>query len=229
MPTAARSDHHSTATSQPFPNPAYLLWIFTIASVCGYCLEKLFTLLTAGCTYSSKGLLYGPFSQVYGCGAVVLTFLVIPLRRLRPGQAAVLGGILSGVLEALISWLQELFFGSISWHYSSWTLPLWGGRTSLIYMVFWGFLSILFLYHIEPWIHRLILRLGLCSQRRLTLALALFLGVNIALTALAVQRWHARQNGITPQNGIEFWIDQSYPDGFMRATYPGMRFAAGEE
>ncbi len=229
MSTAVRHGHHSTGIGQSFPHPAYLLWVFTIASVCGYCLEKLFTLLTAGCTYSSKGLLYGPFSQVYGCGAVALTFLVIPLRRLKPGHAAVLGGILSGALEALISWLQELFFGSISWQYSGWTLPLWGGRTSLLYMAFWGILSVLFLYIIEPWIHRLILRLGLCSQRILTLALALFLGINIVLTALAVQRWHARQQGITPQNGIEIWIDQNYPDGFMRATYPGMRFAVEKD
>ncbi|MDI9469406.1 MAG: putative ABC transporter permease [Bacillota bacterium] len=229
MTTATRSEHAHSAASLPQQNAAYLLWVFTIASVIGYCLEKLFTLLTLGCTYSSKGLLYGPFSQVYGCGAVALTLLHTPLRRLKPGHAALLSGILSGVLEALISWLQEFFFGSVSWHYSGWVLPLWGGRTSLLFMIFWGILSVLFLYCIEPRICSLIVRLDLCSRRVLTLTLALFLGVNIALSALAVQRWHARQNGITPRNGIESWIDQRYPDRFMRLTYPGMRFPLLDE
>ena len=56
---------------------AKIFWVFIIGSVIGYLLEMLVGLVQNGHFVSKQGLIYGPFSQVYGVGLVVY-YLVIP-------------------------------------------------------------------------------------------------------------------------------------------------------
>lgn len=53
-----------------------LFWIFIIGSVIGYIVETIFIYLTTGIWMNRSSLLYGPFSVVWGLGAVVLTLVL---------------------------------------------------------------------------------------------------------------------------------------------------------
>ena len=50
-----------------------LVWVFIIGCVLGFVIEEAWCLLTKHVWESRKGLIYGPFSQVYGFGAVLMT------------------------------------------------------------------------------------------------------------------------------------------------------------
>ena len=73
-----------------------------------------------------QGLIYGPFIQVYGMGALAFYFLVKTEQD--PKKLFFKGMIMGGVLEYLCSFFQEIFFGSVSWDYSNLFLNL-NGRT----------------------------------------------------------------------------------------------------
>ena len=48
-----------------------IFWIFMIGSIIGYLVEMAVALVQKGCFESRQGLLYGPFTPVYGAGAVL--------------------------------------------------------------------------------------------------------------------------------------------------------------
>lgn len=49
-----------------------LFWVFFISSVICYIVETIFCFVTQGYSGSLQGLIYGPFSQIYGFGAVII-------------------------------------------------------------------------------------------------------------------------------------------------------------
>lgn len=53
-----------------------IIWIFTIGSILGYCVEMIWCYVRNGYFESRKGLIYGPISPVYGIGGVALTLLL---------------------------------------------------------------------------------------------------------------------------------------------------------
>ncbi len=201
-----------------------LFWLFTVSSVFGYVVEKLFAFVVYGSLESRQGVLYGPFCQVYGIGAIILTLTILPFSKDKNSMVFLFGGIIGGLSEALMSWGQEIIFGSVSWHYDAASFGILGGRTSLTYMLFWGVLSVLYIRLIYPWINNLIDHLHLKSNRFLTIPLALFLAVNLSLSSLAVIRWSERQHHKAPSSSVGIWLDKQYPDTLMQEIYPNMHF-----
>lgn len=47
-------------------NFSKLIWIFTVSSVAGFIVENIFAFIKYGSLQGRQGMLYGPFSQVYG-------------------------------------------------------------------------------------------------------------------------------------------------------------------
>ena len=53
-----------------------LFWIFLVGCVIGCLVEMLWCYLNEGFFESRQGLIYGPFSPVYGLGAVLFTLVM---------------------------------------------------------------------------------------------------------------------------------------------------------
>ena len=58
-----------------------LFWVFVICSVAGLVLEEAYHLVVFREAESRAGLLFGPFSPIYGVGGVCMFCLARPLRR----------------------------------------------------------------------------------------------------------------------------------------------------
>ena len=109
-----------------------IFWIFIIGSVFGFFAEMLYTLVYSRTLQIRQGLIYGPFIQVYGVGAIAYYILVSKVKT--PKEVFIYGTVMGGVLEYLFSFFQEIFFGTISWDYSKFFLNL-NGRICLLYCV----------------------------------------------------------------------------------------------
>ena len=201
-----------------------LIWIFTVSSVAGYIVERIYAFVYHGTLESRQGLLYGPFSPVYGIGAVILTLTILPIMKEKNYQIFISGGIIGGLLEASLSYLQEMIFGSVSWDYSGKPFALFGGRTSLRYMIFWGILSIVYIRRIYPWVKEIVDKLLRKSKRIVTVTWTILLSINVILSASAVYRWSQRVDGVPPSNAVESWLDNTYPNKTMEEVYANMTF-----
>lgn len=201
-----------------------LLWVFVVACVLGFLIETVFALVNRGVLESRTGMVYGPFNQVYGLGAVLMVILLYPLAKKSDRWLFVGSALLGGVYEFACSWVQELVFGTTSWDYSGNATSI-GGRTSLTLMLWWGVLGVVFIRGIYPWLSGLIERIPRRPGLMLTWVIALFLAADLAMSAAAVGRWVERQEAQPPQNTLDSFLDRRFPDETMELIYPSMEKA----
>lgn len=193
-----------------------IFWVFVIGSIFGFFAEMMYALVYTRTLEIRQGLIYGPFIQVYGMGAVAYYILVSKIQN--PKQLFFAGMLMGGALEYLCSFFQEIFFGTISWDYSNLFMNL-NGRTSILYCFYWGIIAILFLKLINPWflkIEKLIYRKGI---RIFTFFFAIFMIWDVSISCMAADRQQKRHENIQPQNSIDEFLDKTYSDEFLDKIY----------
>ena len=193
-----------------------LFCVFVIGSIIGYLLEMIVGLVQNGHFVSKQGLIYGPFSQVYGIGLVIY-YLLIPNNK-KNIEIFLISMFLGGIVEYIFSYLQETFFGTISWDYSNLLFNI-NGRTSLLHCIYWGIGGILFLKYIRPQIEKIDLLYPKMWFKVLIIFLAIFLLFDIIISSLACKRQEERKEGIEPKNNIEIFLDKTYTDEVLNEIY----------
>ena len=199
-----------------------LVLLFTVGSIFGVVIETVYVYLVAGRLESRRGMVYGPFNQVYGFGAVLLTILLAPLAGDSKLVLFLGSAVLGGLFEALCSFFQEKAYGTVSWEYSGQRLSLLGGRTSVTYMLFWGFLGSVYIKAIQPWLFGLFCKIPVAIKVPLGLALTAFFICNLWLSNASVRRWTLRLKGTPVSDDLDLWLDENFPDNRMRKLYPSM-------
>ena len=200
-----------------------LVWIFFIASFVGFVVETLWCIVTRHTIESRQGLIYGPFSQIYGLGAV---FMTVTLRRFatKNDRWIFLGGmVIGGVFEYICSVFQEKLFGSISWNYESQRLSL-DGRTSLLYMFFWGTLCVVFIKNIYPKLSSFVEKIPNKQGVVFSWIIIMFMVFDVFISSVAVHRWSKRITGVPAENSFQEFLDSHYNDEYMENIYPNMMF-----
>ena len=201
-----------------------LVWLFFLAALIGDLVETLFCRATAGVWMSRSSLVWGPFSIVWGFGAVLLTVLLYRYRDRRDGYLFLMGTLAGGAYEYMCSVASEIAFGSVFWDYSHLPFNL-GGRINLLYCFFWGIATVVWIKYCYPLLSRLIERLPLRLGKVLTWLIVLFMVVNMALSALALGRFAQRQSDPAPaQDTLGQFLDERFPDGRMERIYPNIQF-----
>ena len=193
-----------------------IFWIFVIGSVFGFVAEMLYATVYTRALVIRQGLIYGPFVQVYGMGAVAYYLLISKVKD--PKDAFFSGMIMGGIIEYLCSFFQEIFFGTISWDYSQMFLNL-NGRTSLLYCVYWGIIGVAFLKIIYPWLEKIEPLIYKKSVRIFTVFFMLFMTFDIAISCMAADRQQKRHQNIPPQNVVDEFLDSNYPDELLDKIY----------
>ena len=201
-----------------------LVWLFFLAALIGDLVETLFCRATAGVWMSRSSLVWGPFSIVWGFGAVLLTVLLYRYRDRRDGYLFLMGTLAGGAYEYMCSVASEIAFGSVFWDYSHLPFNL-GGRINLLYCFFWGIATVVWIKYCYPLLSRWIEKLPLRPGKILTWIMAIFMVVNMAVSALALGRFAQRQSDPAPaQDALGQFLDERFPDGRMERIYPNIQF-----
>lgn len=201
----------------------HLVWTFFIGCLIGYFMEISLNMLTTGTFASRQGMIYGPFNQVYGFGAVVLLLALKPLASLKEGWIFIISGLVGGFFEAFCSWFQETAFGYLSWEYSNQPLPFLGGRTSFRLMIAWGILGVVLIRVIFPKIEHLINTIQPRVRLFTAWAILIFMIGDMGISYAAVWRYSQRQKQIPATNLVEKFLDSTYPDKLIEGVYPNMK------
>ena len=205
-----------------------LFWIFLIAAFLGCVIEMLFMFLTRGELQNRSGVIYGPFSLVWGLGAALFTVLFQRLSQAR-GIWIFLGGTLTGaVYEYACSWLQEMLFGACFWDYSHLPLNI-NGRVNLVFSMFWGVAALVWVKDLYPMLCRWIGRIPNTMGRPLTLVLTVLMVLNVALSAAALSRMNERQLGVPAQGMVSRYLDWRYPDEVLKRIFTNLTYIGTDE
>ena len=205
-----------------------LFFIFMIGCVVGYCIEMLWCYLRLGYFESRQGLIYGPFSPVYGIGAVIFTVVLYRFRHANGVVIFLASGIIGGVFEYLCSLFQELIFGTVSWEYSDSPLNI-GGRTNLMYSFFWGILGLVWVKDLYPALSRRIQKVPKRVGRVLTVVFTVLMAVDVLLSVGAVYRQSERVNDIPADNVVREFFDTYFPDSYLDLIFPHMEYVGKPE
>ena len=137
------------------------IWIsvilyFIIYSFLGWCCETVYCSILQK-KFVNRGFLYGPLCPIYGCGALLVLYL------LRDVRASILPLFLSGmvvttILEYLTSVLLEKLFHMKWWDYSAMPFNI-NGRVCLLNSCEFGALSVFVVMVLHPAVTRLVGRI----------------------------------------------------------------------
>ncbi len=203
-----------------------LVYIFVIASMLGLLLEEIWMFINFGIKESRVGLVWGPFSPLYGFGAVLLTMVLWRLRKRPWWQIFLLAAVLGTLLEQLTGWGMETFAHAESWNYLS--LPdhitQW---TAWRFVVMWGILGLVWVRVILPEMLYLIGRPTTRQKRVVVGVLVAFLAADIFVTISCFSRNNERAEGIPAHNAYESWIDEHYDSDFINSRFENLTVDEG--
>ena len=124
-----------------------LLWLFFIYAFLGWCTEVSYAALKSG-RFVNRGFLNGPVCPVYGCGAVIVLWVLEPLR----GNLLLLflGSVaLTSLLEWLTGFVLERLFHQRWWDYSQEPFNL-NGYICLRFSIAWGLACLFVVKLVHP-------------------------------------------------------------------------------
>lgn len=197
-------------------------WIFVIWAFLGDVIETIFVGLQTGVWMSRSSLIYGTFSIVWGLGAALATVFLHRLIGKEDRYIFIGGFFLGGVYEYLCSVFTEVFFGTTFWDYSNMAFNI-GGRTNLLFCMFWGIIAIVWLKFLYPACSRLIEKIPVVAGKIITwVVLVLFL-CDAVISVAAMTRYVERREGVRASNKIEQFVDYHYPDAVVEFVWPNMR------
>jgi len=198
-----------------------LFWLFVIGSFFGTVLETFWALFAEGHFEMRVGWVLGPFIPVYGVGAVAITLCLYKLHSKSDVIVYLASAAIGATFEYLCSYFQEKFLGTISWDYSDTPFNL-DGRTNLMFALIWGFLGLVWLRNLYPFISNLIEKIPKRAGKIITVILCVFMVINGLLSIVAINRWHERAESIPPKTVVGQFCDAVFTDDYMEFIYPHM-------
>lgn len=191
-------------------------WLFVIGSIIGCFYEMILEFFRNGNIYLHKGLIYGPFCQVYGIGLVVM---VILFKKVKNKTVLFVGGFISGgILEYLLSYIQEIVFHSKSWDYSNYPINF-SGRTSFFHMFFWGIFVLLIMNYLYPFLHKKLEIFKTHYGKIITCICFVLMLLDIIISIVAAIRYYDRRMNVSTLGNIDAFLDAKYPDDRIESIY----------
>ncbi len=225
----------------------YPLWrifaYFIIYSICGFIIETAFGLVTKGIIESRQSMLYGPFCNIYGLGAVFL--LCIPSENKKNWQVFVSGCVIGSLVEYIISWGGEALYNVKWWDYSNIAFNL-NGRICIAYSVIWGGLTIALKKYINPiidkYLDKCIEKIKLKNFKVIITIVICLMIVDQIISSFAMKMFYARitnnndiQNVVGAENYTHYFelyqndekikniVDKFFNDEKMLKTFPNLK------
>ena len=216
--------------AQVFHNTGYLrldwfnlFWLFVAGCVIGLAVETVFHAIVYGGLESRAGLVWGPFSPIYGVGAVVLTLFLNRFYHSHNLVIFLVAMVVGSVLEYVTSWGMEFFWGAVAWDYSG-TFGSINGRTNFAFGMMWGLLGLVWVRVARPAVKQAFSHVNArnAAVRAVTALMAAFLAADVAVTVLALDREGQRAQGVPATTWEQRFLDEHFPDSFLQSRMQNM-------
>ena len=200
-----------------------LFWIFTVCCVLGLIIETVyhFVVVDPGHYQDRAGLLFGPFSPIYGFGAVLMT---VALNRFHDKNVVLIflvSAVIGGAFEYLTSWFMQFAFGIVAWDYSGTFLSI-DGRTNGMFMAMWGVLGVVWIKLCLPWMLKLVNLIPWNWRYAVTTVCAALMIVDGAMTLLSLDCWYQRMAGKPAETAMAQFFYRNFDNEYMQERFQSM-------
>lgn len=198
-----------------------LFWIFVVCCMLGIVIETVYVFMKTGAYQNRTGMLWGPFSPIYGLGAVLMT---IALNRFHDRNVLLIflvSALIGGAFEFSVSWFWETAFGIRSWDYTGTFLSI-DGRTNGFYMCMWGLLGTFWIKLCLPRMLKLVNLIPWKWRYSVTAVAAALMIFDAAMTLVTLDCWVERVSGVEPDNAITLYCAEHYDDEWMAHHFQTM-------
>ena len=203
-----------------------IFWVFVICSILGLVIETIYHMLVVepGVLHDRAGLLYGPFSPMYGFGAVFMTLALNRFRNKHFLLIFLVSAVIGGAFEYLVSLFLEAAFGVSAWDYTGEFLSI-NGRVCGLYMCMWGALGVAWIKLLLPIILGIVNKIPWNWRYAVTSVCTVLMVIDGFLTLAALDCWYQRKAGMMDYehaSAIVQFCNEHYPDDFMERRFAAM-------
>ena len=224
MSTAATTKRFSVREERRQPLDVgffHLVWLFLLVSFIGLVGETVVSAIVDGRWESRVGYIVGPFSPLYGLGAVLITLAVNPLRGRGVPLQFLVAGLVGGVLEYFAGWFFETRYGIVAWSYIDQPLNF-HGHTCVAMMAVWGAVGVVWSLWLLPASVRLAERIPQNVRKPLTAFALVFIVADSALTLACLDSWFWRTAGYPVEGPIQQFCATYFGDDVMKTRFETM-------
>ena len=209
-----------------------LFWVFFVCSIGGLLIELFWQMVFVepGVYQDRAGLLFGPFSPIYGVGAVLLTIALNRLYDNNPVLIFLASAVIGGAFEWFVSWFMEMGFGATAWDYSEATIfgypdpiaALCDGRASTKMSLLWGLLGLAWIKLCLPYLLKLINMIPWKWRYSITAVVSAFMLVDAIMTLQSLDCWFERVSGQPIETDVQVYYAEHFDDEYMENRFQTM-------
>ena len=205
-----------------------LFWIFMIGCILGDLGEVVWhaTVVDPGVIQNRTGMLFGPFSPIYGIGGVLMTAALNRYHKSPIIVTFLVSALIGGAFEYFVSWFLQNAFGVVAWDYSGTFLNI-NGRTNLFFMCMWGVAGTVWVKGLLPFVLKIINLIPWKLRYAVTAVCAAAMILNGVMTLQALDCWYERVSGNEPSSGIEQFYADNFGDEWMQGHFESMTITPG--
>ena len=215
-----------------------LFWVFFVCCVLGLILEDIWhmTVNDPGVYQDRAGMLFGPFSPIYGFGAVLMTMVLNRFYKKNPIIIFLVSAVLGASFEVFVGWFMQTAFGVVSWSYSHITLfglpdplvVLTGGRTCTGFACLWGLGGLIWIKLLLPRLLKLINKIPWKSRYSATVIFTVIMLVDGVMTLQSLDYWYQRVNGTEPDIPVAQFYGKYFDNDYMENRFQSMTMSPKE-
>lgn len=198
-----------------------IFWTFVVCSVLGLIIEDIFHVVVYHGWEDRAGLLFGPFSPIYGFGAVLMTLALNGIRNKSPWLIFLCSAVIGGAFEYFTSWFMQFAFGITAWDYSGSFLSI-GGRTNGFFMMCWGILGVVWIKFLLPGIFKLIYKIPWNWRYSVTAVATALMLVDGVMTLQSLNCWYERESGQQPTTPVQQFYADHFDNAYMAHRFQTM-------
>lgn len=198
-----------------------LFWIFVIASILGLIIETIYHALVFGGYQDRAGILWGPFSPIYGFGAVLMTIALNHFHSKPIWIIFLVSALVGGTFEFCTSYFMQYAFGITAWNYSGTFLNI-DGRTNFMFMCFWGLLGVVWIKLVLPIMLYFVKKIPWGVRYTLTTVCAIMLLFDGLATLTTIDCWYMREAGDPVVTQVEKFCARHYDNEYMQNRFQTM-------
>lgn len=209
-----------------------LFWVFVVCSILGLILEDIWhmVIVDPGVYQDRAGMLFGPFSPIYGLGAVLMTMALNRFYKKNFIVIFLVSALIGGAFEVFAGWFWQTAFGVVSWSYSHITLfgmpdpiaVLTAGRACTQMTALWGVGGVLWIKFMLPQLLKLINLIPWKWRYSLTVVCTVLMAVDAFMTVQSIDFWYQRASGNEGDTPVAEFYNKHFDDAYMEHRFQSM-------